>query len=322
MAVVALALSEGVGLFELAAPCAIFGADRSELASNWYDFRVCSPANARVDRWFRAATDYTYDDLADADTVIVPACHDEALNPPTDLVAAVRRAYHRGARIVSICTGAFVLGEAGILDNRPCTTHWLYADELARRYPAAVVDPTVLYVDNGQVLTSAGKAAGTDLCLHVVRADFGAAVANDIARRLVTAPHRAGGQAQFIVSVESRLEADALSPILDWALAHLDQRITVEDLARRAHLTVRTLNRQVHTKVGTSPLTWLQHQRVQRTRQLLERTDDTIEAIAAKTGFGTPAALRRHFREALNTTPDAYRQAFRQPSTYESGMAG
>jgi AraC family transcriptional activator FtrA len=312
MTVVAMALSEGVPIFELAAPCAIFGTDRSgSTGGGWYGFRVCGPQDAKVDKWFRAATEYGYDALAAADTVIVPACHDDALNPPADLVDAVRTAYLRGARIASICTGAFVLGAAGILDNRRCTTHWLHAAELARRHPTAEVDPAVLYVDGGQVLTSAGKAAGNDLCLHIVRSDYGAAVANDVARRLVTAPHRDGGQAQYIGSVETVAATDPLGPVLDWAIAHLDQPITVDQLARHAHLGVRTLNRHFHAKVGASPLTWLHQQRVRRAQELLETTDDTIDLIAEKTGFGTSAALRRHFARALATGPDAYRRTFR-----------
>lgn len=306
-----MALSEGVGIYELAAPCAIFGTDRSGSAGDgWYDFTVCGPQGAKVDKWFRAATEYGYDKLVAADTVIVPACHDGALNPPLDLVDAVRAAYERGARIASICTGAFVLGAAGILDNRRCTTHWLHAAELTRRHPAAKVDPTVLYVDDGQVLTSAGKAAGNDLCLHIVRIDYGAAVANDVARRLVTAPHRDGGQAQYIGSVETAGATDPLGPVLDWAVAHLDQPITVDQLARRAHLGVRTLNRHFHAKVGANPLTWLHQQRVRRAQELLETTGDTIDLIAEKTGFGTAAALRRHFARALGVGPDAYRRTF------------
>ena len=178
MSVVALALSENVGIFELAAPCTIFGTGRPPEVEEWYDFRVCSPRHARVDQWFRATTEHTYDDLVTADTVIVPACHDGDLRPPPRLVEAVRSAYDRGARVMSICTGAFVLAEAGILDGRRAATHWMYADRLARRHPRVRVDPNVLYVDEGQVLTSAGKAAGTDLCLYVVRRDHGAAVAN------------------------------------------------------------------------------------------------------------------------------------------------
>ncbi|MEU8638078.1 helix-turn-helix domain-containing protein [Amycolatopsis sp. NPDC048633] len=311
MTVVALALSDGVPLYELAAPCAIFGTDRSDLTgSPWYRFQVCAPADARVDRWFRTTTEFTYDDLVAADTVVVPACHDGAMRPPGDLVDAVRAAADRGARVISICTGAFVLAAAGLLDGRRAATHWLHAETLARRYPAITVDPNALYIDEGQVLTSAGKAAGTDLCLHVVRLDHGAAVANEIARRLVTAPHREGGQAQYVASSSPKTSYDELAPVMDWALDNLGRSITIEQLAQRANLGVRTLNRHFHARVGTNPSRWLQAQRVRRAQQLLERTGDSVESIAGQVGFGTAAALRRHFRQVLDTSPDTYRRAF------------
>lgn len=322
MHTVALALSDGVPLYELAAPCAIFGTLRAEDVTAWYDFRVCGPGDARVDQWFRAATDFTYRDLVTADTVVVPACHDGALRPPADLVAAVRAAYDNGARIVSICTGAFVLAEAGLLDGRRAATHWMYAATLAERYPAVAVDPAVLYVDEGRVLTSAGKAAGTDLCLHVVRRDHGAAVANQIARQLVTPPHREGGQAQYIATTVPKSSYDRLAPVLDWALGHLDQPITVEDLAARAHLGTRTLNRHFHTRVGTNPLQWLHGQRIRRAQQLLEQTDLSVDLVAHRSGFGTAAALRRHFRRALDTSPDAYRRTFAGIGRSEAGADG
>lgn len=312
MSVVALALADTVPLFELAAPCTIFGTDRSEITgASWYEFRVCAPPNARVDQWFRAATEFGYNDLIAADTVIVPACHDGDLRPPRDLVDAVRAAYDRGARVLSICTGAFVLAEAGLLDGRQATTHWLHAETLARRFPRVTVDANVLYIDEGRVLTSAGKAAGIDLCLHVVRRDWGATVANEVARRLVTAPHREGGQAQFIEPSVPNHSYDDLAPAMDWALRHLDAPITVEQLARQANLGTRTLNRHFHSRVGTNPLTWLQDQRVRRAQQLLEQTDLGVDIIAREVGFGTAVALRRHFRQRLDTTPDSYRRTFR-----------
>ncbi|WIX98531.1 helix-turn-helix domain-containing protein [Amycolatopsis mongoliensis] len=311
MTVVALALSDGVPLYELAAPCAIFGTDRSDLVgSPWYRFEVCAPADARVDRWFRATTEHTYDDLVAADTVVVPACHDGALRPPDDLVDAVRAAFERGARVISICTGAFVLAAAGLLDGRRAATHWLHAETLAKRHPAITVDANALYVDEGRVLTSAGKAAGTDLCLHVVRLDHGAAVANEIARLLVTPPHREGGQAQYVASSSPRTSYDELATVMDWALDNLGRPITIEQLAQHAHLGVRTLNRHFHARVGTNPSQWLQSQRVRRAQHLLEQTGDSVESIAGQVGFGTAAALRRHFRQVLGTSPDTYRRAF------------
>ena len=308
MSVVALVFSDGVPVYELAAPCGIFGSNRA--APDWYELWLCGPSGARVDRWFRVETDHSYADLVSADTVVVPACHDAGMHPPADLVDAVRTAYERGARVMSICTGAFVLAEAGLLDGRRATTHWMHAATLAARYPAITADPNVLYVDEGQVLTSAGKAAGTDLCLHVVRRDHGEAVANEIARRLVTAPHREGGQAQYIETAASGGGQHDLVPVMDWAREHLDQPITIDDLAGKANMGTRTLNRHFHARVGTNPLRWLQHQRVRRAQQLLELTDHTIDQVAQRAGFGTAAVLRRHFRQALGTTPDAYRRTF------------
>lgn len=308
MTIVALALSEGVPIYELAAPIAIFGATAPRGVDNWYDLRVCSPPGASVDRWFAATTPYTYDDLVTADLVVVPACVD--LQPSDALVAAVRAAYDRGARVMSICTGAFVLAAAGLLDGRRATTHWVHAATLAQRHPAVTVDPTVLYVDEGRVLTSAGKAAGHDLCLHVVRSDFGAAIANKIARLLIMPPHREGGQAQYIARQVAPRSAGGLSEVLDWALANLDQPITVESLADRAHLGTRTLHRHFQARLGINPLTWLQQQRVRRAQELLERTDLPIETVAGQVGLGSAAVLRRHFRQSLDTTPDAYRRTF------------
>lgn len=310
MPVVALALSDGVSLFELGAPCAVFGADAPDGVCDWYELRVCSPRGARVDRWFRAATPFGYDDLIAADTVVVPACHDGDLRPPRDLVAAVQAAYQRGSRVLSLCTGAFVLAEAGLLSGRRAATHWKAASTLARRYPSVSVDPGALYVDEGQVLTAAGKASGMDLCLHVVRRDYGAGAANAIARHLVTAPHREGGQAQYIAPRSARSSYDGLAAVMDWALEHLGDAITIEDLASRANVTTRTLNRHFHARVGTNPLNWLQTQRTQRAQELLEEGDEPIEAIARRCGFGTPEALRRHFRRVLHTTPTAYRRLF------------
>ncbi|MFG1798131.1 helix-turn-helix domain-containing protein [Nocardia sp. NPDC049149] len=310
--VVALALSDQVGLYELAAPCTIFGTDRSELTEGrgWYDFRVCAPGATQVGSWFVSATPYTYDDLLDADTVVVPACHDVNLQPPADLVDALRQAHRRGARMVSLCTGAFVLAEAGLLDGRRATTHWMHAGTLARRYPRVEVDPDVLYIDEHPVLTSAGKSAALDLCLYLVRKDFGASVANTVARRLVTPPHREGGQAQFISTPSVPRTPDRLADTVAWAHENLDQPITIDDLARRAGVSVRTLHRQFRSQLGTNPLTWLHHQRLARAQELLEHTDYTIDRIAERSGFGTAHALRRHFQSILHTTPDAYRRTW------------
>ncbi|TWF75842.1 transcriptional regulator GlxA family with amidase domain [Pseudonocardia hierapolitana] len=310
MHTVALAVAGGQSLLELAVAFDVFGIDRSALADPWYDFAVCAPAGARVGGWFQVSTPYGLDRLVTADTVIVPWSHDVEQPPPADLVDAVRAAHEAGARIASICTGAFVLAAAGLLDGRRATTHWMHAELLARRHPRVRVDPDVLYVDDGDVLTSAGKAAGLDLCLHLVRCDHGSAVANALARRLVVPPHREGGQAQFIQApVPSRVDG-GLGALLSWAVERLDEPLTVSDLARAARVSERTLTRQFRAATGTTPLRWLLTQRVHRAQELLETTDHSVEQVAARTGLGTAATLRRHFHRTLGVPPDAYRRAF------------
>jgi transcriptional regulator GlxA family with amidase domain len=262
----------------------------------------------------RADTEHGLDDLASAHTVIVPACHNVEAPPPAELVEAVRTAHDGGARVASICTGPFVLAAAGLLDGRRATTHWMHAARLAARYPAVEVDPGVLYIDEDDVLTSAGKAAGIDLCLHIVRTDHGAAVANDLARRLVVPPHRSGGQAQFISSPVPVSDAHSLGDVLDWAVAHLDEPLSVGDLARRAHMSTRNLGRHFMAATGTTPLRWMLTQRIHRAQELLENTDDGIDHVAGRVGMGTAATLRRHFNRAVGVSPDAYRRNFRDAS--------
>jgi AraC family transcriptional regulator, transcriptional activator FtrA len=312
MHTVALAVHDGISMFEAAAACEVFGVDRSDLADPWYTFTVCGTDRARVGGWLLADLPHGQglDTLLDADTVVVPACHDTEEDPPEDLVSAVRAAHERGARVVSLCTGAFVLAAAGLLDDRRATTHWLHAATLAARYPRVQVDPDVLYVDSGTILTSAGKSAGMDLCLHVVRLDHGAAVANALARRLVIPPHRTGGQSQYIPAPLPAHEGQPLADLLHWASGRLDQPLTVPDLARRAGLSPRHLTRQFHAVTGTTPLQWLHGQRLHRAQELLETTDDSVEQIAERTGMGTGATLRRHFHRSLGVPPDAYRRTF------------
>jgi AraC family transcriptional activator FtrA len=310
MASVALAVTDGIPLFELAVPWTIFGLDLSDLADPWYDVTVCAPGAARVGGWLHAETQYGLEALAAADTVIVPACHDVIDNPPAELVEAVRAAYDAGARVASICTGAFVLAAAGLLDGRRATTHWMHAALMAERYPEVDVDPGVLYVDEGRILTSAGKAAGLDLCLHIVRTDMGAGVANALARRLVIAPHRPGGQAQFIAAPVPQDDDHGLAGLLAWAIEHLDMPLTVADLARRAHMSPRNLSRRFLAVTGTTPLQWLLTQRVNRARELLEETDQGVDEIAGRVGMGTAATLRRHFNRSVGVPPDTYRRTF------------
>ncbi|MGJ6962129.1 helix-turn-helix domain-containing protein [Streptosporangium sp. G11] len=306
---VVLALYDGAMLFGAAAACEVFGVDRG-LADPWYDFRVCGPRQARLGGWLRIDTPHGLDAIADADTVIVPACGDVEADLPADLVDAVRAAHDRGARLVSLCTGAFVLAAAGVLDGRRATTHWEHTAVLAARHPRVQVDPGVLYVDEGSVLTSAGKAAGMDLCLHIVTTDYGAAIANELARRLVVPAQRAGGQAQFVAVPAAADAGHALAALLHWAIGRLHQPLTVPDLARQANMSTRNLTRHFTAATGITPLRWLHTQRIHRAQELLETTDDSIEHIAARTGMGTAATLRRHFHRALGVPPDTYRRTF------------
>jgi transcriptional regulator GlxA family with amidase domain len=248
--------------------------------------------------------------LRRADTIVVPACSDD---PPPALLDALRRAHRRGARILSLCTGAFTLAAAGLLDGRRATTHWAHADELAARYPAVQVDPSVLYVDDGDILTSAGTAAGVDLCLHVIRLDYGAEVANAVARRMVVPPHRDGGQAQFVdTPVPEQSGSEPFADTLEWLQHHLDDVITVEDLARRAAVSPRTFARRFRATTGTTPHQWMVRQRVLLAQRLLETTDAPIEAVAQLSGFGSATNLRQHFQRQVRTSPLAYRRTFRR----------
>jgi transcriptional regulator GlxA family with amidase domain len=308
---VALAITDGVSLLEVAGPCEVFGVNRSNLVDPWYDFTVCGPDTARIGGWFRPYAPHDLAELSSAHTVIVPGGRDIHESPPAILVDAVRTAHEAGARVVSICTGAFVLAAAGLLNGRRATTHWQYAGLLASKYPGVQVDPNVLFIDDGSILTSAGKAAGIDLCLHIVRIDHGAAVANAVARRLVMPPRRDGGQAQYITAPTSNGEDQVLAGLLPWVAAHLDQPLTVADLARQANMSSRNLTRRFNAVTGLTPLQWLLTQRIYRAQELLETTSDSIEQIAAETGMGTAATLRRHFNRKIRVPPDTYRRTFR-----------
>jgi transcriptional regulator GlxA family with amidase domain len=307
---VALAVADGTPLFELALACEVFGVDRG-LAHPWYDFAICGPDDAEVGGWLKAGLSRGLEALADADTVVVPSCRDVAEPPPQVLVDAVRAAHRRGARVASLCTGAFVLAEAGLLDRRRATTHWAHTTALQDRYPAVRVDANVLYIDEGDVLTSAGKAAALDLCLHLVRTDHGTAVANALARSLVVPPHRQGGQAQFIPAAVAHGRNNVLADLMAWALEHLEQPLTVRDLAREARMSSRNLARHFNAVAGTSPLRWLLTQRVRRAQELLETSDLSVEQIASRTGMGTATTLRRHFSHQLGVPPETYRRTFR-----------
>ncbi|MFD9724588.1 helix-turn-helix domain-containing protein [Streptomyces sp. NPDC059072] len=307
---VALAVTDGMLHFELSLACEVFGSDLTHLVDPWYDFALCGPGPVRVGR-FTMEPDSGLDALASADLVIVPGWADIDAAPPADLVDAVRAAHEAGARVASLCTGAFVLAAAGLLDGLRATTHWAHTRALADRHPRVEVDPDVLYVDNGSVLTSAGKAAAMDLCLHLVRLDHGSAVANTIARRLVVPPHRAGGQAQFVSAPVPARDDHPLAPLFPWAIERLDRALSVEDLARRANMSSRHLSRHFRAVTGTTPLQWLLTQRIRRAQELLETTGDGIDAIAEATGMGTAASLRRHFNRTVGVPPDTYRRTFR-----------
>ncbi|MBA2954832.1 helix-turn-helix domain-containing protein [Nocardioides sp. MAH-18] len=311
---VALVLHESPMLYEIAIAAEVLGVDRSELApaGRWYDLVVCT-RDGRPHPWLPDHPTATYAALLGADLVVVPSYDDLAGEPDPELVTELRAAHAGGSRVAALCTGAFVLAAAGLLDGRAATTHWMHAEELARRYPRVDVRADVLYVDEGDVLTSAGKTAALDLCLHLVRTDLGASAANGLARRLVVPAHRRGGQAQFIDAPAAPRSPDGLGPTLDWARGRLDQPLTVADLARHASLSTRQLARRMRAELQSGPLDWLHQQRIVRARELLERTDASVDQVAASCGLGTAATLRRHFHRATGVTPTAYRSMFRGP---------
>ncbi|MGP9022789.1 helix-turn-helix domain-containing protein [Streptomyces sp. BR1] len=310
MDTVALAVTDGMLHFELSLAYEVFGSAPDAVSVPWYDVAVCGPDAVQVGR-FRLEPDHGLDRLRHADTVIVPGWVDVDVDPPADLVDAVRAAHEAGARVASLCTGAFVLAAAGLLDGRRATTHWAHTEALAARFPEVEVDPDVLYVDNGSVLTSAGKAAAMDLCLHLVRLDHGSSIANVVARRLVVPPHRDGGQAQFVTTPVPAPDNHPLAGLFPWVMERLDQPLTVEDLARQARMSSRHLGRHFRATTGTTPLQWLLTQRIRRAQELLETGDDSVDAIATATGMGTATTLRRHFNRTVGVPPDTYRRTFR-----------
>jgi AraC family transcriptional regulator, transcriptional activator FtrA len=315
--VVAALVGHEFAAFELATAHEVFGLDRSEYSDPdpWYEFRVVSVFGASVPvvggDW-SLTTPWSLDDLPDADTIIVPVWPARGAAAPPELLDALRAAHARGARLVTVCSGAFLLAQTGLLDGRRATTHWLFAAEFAKLYPAIDVDPNVLFVDAGDGLyTSAGTAAGIDLCLHLVRLDFGADVANAVARRMVVPPQRDGGQAQFVhAPLPPATADDPIGRTLDWAIEHLDEPLTVEDLARQARVSPRSFARRFRTATGTTPMQWLTRQRVLHAQRLLETTDLPVELVAQRCGFGTATALRVHFRRLVGTSPLAYRRTF------------
>ena len=313
MGTVAAVVDQGALTFDFAIPCEVFGLDRSDIASPWYEFLVVAAGDRRV----RTQTGFVIEaphDLAaldGADTIVVPGWVSPAVDPSAELVAALQRAHRRGARIVSICTGAFVLAAAGLLEGRRATTHWLFVDDLQRRYPTVEVDPSVLYVVDGTIMTSAGTAAGIDLCLHIVASDYGADVAAAVSRRMLMPLHRSGGQAQYVDTPVPQALGDEMTELLAWAVTRITAGLSVDDLARRAAVSPRTLTRRFRQATGLAPGEWLQGERLRLARRLLETSDDSIERVSQNAGYDTTVAMRAQFARRLNTSPRAYRRMFR-----------
>jgi transcriptional regulator GlxA family with amidase domain len=311
---VAVLAYEGVSMFGLGVTAEIFGCDRSADGLPRYDYAVTAaePGVIRTDVGLPIVVAAGLDRFAAADLGIVVCWDPPHVPPPEPALQALRTLAARGGRVLSHCSGAFVLAAAGLLDGRRATTHWRYTAQLASRYPAIDVDPGALYVDDGQVITSAGTAAGIDACLHLLRREHGAATANAVARRMVVPPHRDGGQAQFVpVHVDEPGDPASLASLHEWTLRHLGEPLTVADLAAHALLSPRTFARQFTARTGTSPHQWLTRARLMRAQELLERSDDSIEQIAAQCGL-SPLMLRRHFARMCGTTPQAYRRTFSQ----------
>ena len=307
----AVPVLDGVFAFELGVLCEVFGTARPDDPSlPDFDFALCTetPGPVRVHSGFDLVVQDDFARLDEADLVAVPAISRQE-PMPEGLLDGLRRAVERGAQVMSVCSGAFILGEAGLLDGRECTTHWTHVGELAERFPAAKVNDDVLYVDSDGVLTSAGTAAGIDASLHLIRREFGTTVANTLARRMVTPPHREGGQRQY-VDQPVPCEGDTLSDTLEWMLEHLAEDMTVEQLAVRAHLSPRTFARRFRAETGTTPLQWLTDQRILHARRLLEETAQPVEVVADLVGFGSASVLRHHFTRRVGTTPQSYRRTF------------
>src|SRR5450755_3670044 len=315
---IAVVILDGFTPFELGVVCEVFGVDRRDDGLPAYDFAVVAgePGPLHSANGFAVQAPFGLDRLERADLVAVAAVSNERIGRgpgdyPEPLLEALRRCVARGARVLSVCNGAFVLGAAGLLDGRRCTTHWRHAADLAAMFPDAKVDPSVLYVDEDPVITSAGSAAGIDACLYLVRREQGSRVANGIARRMVVPPHRDGGQAQYVERPLTEPPADTVQDVMNWMAGHLAEPVTVGQLAARALMSPRTFARRFVAETGTTPQRWLTGQRILLAQELLEETDETVDLIAERAGFGNATVLRHHFRLWRDTTPNAYRRAFR-----------
>jgi transcriptional regulator GlxA family with amidase domain len=307
--VVVLALP-GTAPFEFGVVCEVFGIDRSDSGGPTFEFHVATadPGPVEMSLGFSMNIDQDLSIAADADLIAVPAHHRGRVDER--YLDVIRAAEARGAWVLSVCSGAFVLGQAGILNGRKSTTHWMYTDDLAARYPGTDVDPDVLFVEDRHVVTSAGTAAGIDAALHIVRSEMGASATNVIARRMVVPPQRDGGQSQYIDAPVPECRTDSFALVTEWMLENLDQDLTVDVLARRALMSSRTFARKFRAETGTTPAAWLNRQRILRAQQLLESTDEGLEQIAQLAGFGTASVMRHHFLKVLQTTPTNYRRAF------------
>lgn len=309
----ALVAYDGLRTFEYSIAADLFAADRPYLGVNWYDTIVVTPDRGRLRGigGVEVRADAPFEALARADTIVIPGWRDVAQTPPARLLDALRAAAKRRARLLSLCSGAFVLGYAGLLDGKRATTHWLFADEFKRRFPHARYESDVLYIDEGNVITSAGSAAGLDACLHLVRRDFGAAIANTVARRMVVAPHREGGQAQYVEAPVAARAGRGVGPAMEWACAHLHQPIVVADLAARSAMSSRTFLRRFTEAAGMTPQAWVQQQRIARARQLLETKGAMSGAdIAMQCGYESVETFRAAFRRVVGVAPAAYRARF------------
>jgi AraC family transcriptional regulator, transcriptional activator FtrA len=323
MSTVATLIYDSVDPLELGIATEVFAVERPELGVPWYRFLLCAaePGPIRTLAGLLITAPYGLADVAEADILIVPGLRPIMEPAPPALLEVLRQAYHRGARILSFCSGTFLLADAGLLDGRRVTTHWRWAAELAARYPKVQVDPRILFIDDGQILTSAGTAGANDLSLHIVRQDYGATIAAAVARRLVLPPQRSGGQAQYI---ETPLvladEADPFGTTVTWMATHLHDDLTVEQMAARAIMSPRTFARRFRTTFGASPYRWLLQQRIALAQHLLETTDVSIERIARCCGFHAAATLRVHFRRFLRVSPQDYRTSFHTASTDSPGQ--
>ncbi len=300
----------GTAPFEFGVICEVFGIDRSAMGGPAFDFTIATavPGPVRTSLGFDMIISSGLDAAADADLVAVPAHSTGSVDEA--YLAVIREAEARGAWVLSVCSGAFVLAQSGILDGRRATTHWMHTDALAARYPRTSVDPDVLFIEDRHVVTSAGTAAGIDAALHIVRRELGAAATNVIARRMVVPPQRDGGQAQYIAFPIQKDCADSFAEVAEWMLENLREDLTIEQLARKALMSSRTFARRFKADMGTTPAAWLNRQRIIRAQHLLEATDRSLEQIATDTGFGAAAVMRHHFLKVLQTTPTAYRRAF------------